>query len=80
MTGDGGMIGTAQLSDKIKGIPGPTFPRGEGKGSLKEQVEKLEKALLIQKTREYNGNKSKTARALGLSRYGLTKKMRRYGL
>jgi len=81
MTEDGGMVGTVQLSDKIIGTLEPTFPQHEVRGGLlKEQVEKLEKALLIQKIDEYSGNKSKIARALGLSRYGLTKKMQRYGL
>jgi len=80
MTEDGETIGIAQLSDKIKGFCEPHFPPLEASGSLKEQVESLEKSLLLRKMEEYGGNKSQIARALGLSRYGLLKKMQRYGL
>lgn len=47
---------------------------------LKSQVERLERRLIRRALRESRGNQTKTARALGLSRFGLQKKLRRYGL
>lgn len=49
-------------------------------GSLKEIVESVEKHLIRQKLRECRGNISRAARELGLSRVGLQKKIRRYGI
>jgi len=48
--------------------------------SLKERVERLEKETLLQTLARHGGNKSAAAKALGLSRYGLRKKLVRYGL
>ena len=44
---------------------------------LKSQVNKLERELIEQALAETNGNQTKAARELGISRYGLQKKMRR---
>lgn len=49
-------------------------------GSLDEQVRQLEISLLTQALLESQGNRSQAARALGLSRQGLLKKIERYGL
>lgn len=80
MAEDGKMIGIAQLSDKVQRSGEPVSIPDGAKGTLKQRVESLEKSLLLKMIEEYNGNKSKIAKALGLSRYGLTKKMQRYGL
>jgi len=80
MAEDGKMIGSAQLSDKVQLTREPPSARAEVNGTLKQQVENLERSLLLQMIDEHSGNKSKIARALGLSRFGLTKKMQRYGL
>ncbi len=47
-------------------------------GALKEQVEKLEIALIQQALQKTNGNILKAAELLGLSRQGLHKKLNRY--
>jgi DNA-binding NtrC family response regulator len=47
---------------------------------LRSQVERLERRLLRRALRETRGNQSKASRLLGLSRFGLQKKLRRYGL
>ena len=47
-------------------------------GTLKETTESLEKKYIIDTLQQYNGNISKTAQILGLSRPGLHKKMTRY--
>ncbi len=49
-------------------------------GSLKEMVETLEKRLVAEALEKHNGNKTRVAQELGLSRFGLMKKMQRYGL
>ncbi len=68
------------LSDKIirKSLAQPCVPRVEG--NLKEMVGDMERGILIQLLDEHKGNKTRVARQLGLSRFGLAKKMKRYGL
>ncbi|MEE8301073.1 MAG: sigma-54-dependent Fis family transcriptional regulator [Candidatus Tectomicrobia bacterium] len=47
-------------------------------GSLHETVEAIEKQLIREALQSYQNNKQQTARALGLSRQGLLKKLKRY--
>jgi transcriptional regulator with GAF, ATPase, and Fis domain/tetratricopeptide (TPR) repeat protein len=47
---------------------------------LKPRVERLERSLLREALARADGNQSQAARLLGLSRFGLQKKLRRYGL
>ena len=49
-------------------------------GSLDDQVRQLEIRLLSAALTEHQGNRTKAARQLGLSRQGLLKKIERYGL
>ncbi len=49
-------------------------------GSLKEIVESIERQLILEKLNEFRGNITHAARALGLSRVGLQKKIKRYNL
>jgi two-component system response regulator AtoC len=49
-------------------------------GSLKETVAVLEKRLISEALQARRYNQQQTARALGLSRQGLIKKMKRYGI
>ena len=59
-------------------IPPPARPpRGS---SLLEQVAASERAILEQALAENNQNRTVTAKALGLSRVGLYKKMKKYGM
>jgi PAS domain S-box-containing protein len=46
---------------------------------LKSEIERLERATLKQALERHGGNKSKTARALGISRKTLFRKLKRYG-
>ncbi|MFQ5694107.1 MAG: sigma 54-interacting transcriptional regulator, partial [Nitrospinota bacterium] len=50
------------------------------RGTLREAVEELERRMLAQALGTHNGNRTQAAAALGLSRLGLLKKIRRYGL
>lgn len=76
-------IGTDSLSpDMINSIEGfdPGFAIPALTGSLKDQVEQLEKQLLIRVLNKFSWNKSQAANHLGLSRVGLANKIERYAL
>ncbi|RMI03733.1 MAG: sigma-54-dependent Fis family transcriptional regulator [Calditrichaeota bacterium] len=67
--------------------PGPGSPRISDlfrpdltDHSLKEITESLEKVYIHQTLEEFQGNISRTAEKLGLSRLGLQKKLQRYGI
>ena len=60
---------------------GGLLPTEDGDGiTLREHVEALEERLLRAALERYQGNISRAADALGLSRLGLRGKLRRYGL
>jgi hypothetical protein len=48
--------------------------------SYKDAKSHLEKAFLVRKLREFNGNVSQTADAIGIERSNLHKKIKAYGL
>jgi len=50
------------------------------KGNLKQTIEKVERHMIEESLKALRGNKSRVARELGLSRVGLQKKMKRYGI
>ncbi len=50
------------------------------KGTLKETMEEIEKWLLRQALEEHGNNKSATAKTLGITREGLHKKLKNYGM
>jgi Nif-specific regulatory protein len=45
---------------------------------LRPRVERLERNLIRETMTKCDGNQTKAAKSLGLSRYGLQKKLRRY--
>ncbi len=71
-------IDSHHLSEKLTNSV-DKFPANTG-GTLKEKVRELEIRLIKRALERNKGNKSRAARELGLSRYGLVKKMKRYGL
>jgi len=80
MSADGNLIEVSNLSDKIRSRLVTEPPWVKLQGSLKEMVEELEKSVLIRILEKHGGNKTNVAKELGLSRNGLMKKMKRYGL
>jgi len=80
MSGTGGWTGV-KAEYPCNGYP-MEMPGGTGKGpfTLKEAVERLERSAIISALRFHGGNKSRTASSLGITRQGLLKKMRRYGI
>ncbi len=73
----GGCITPDMLSDRIWGVFPEVGPE-EREGRLKEAVETLEQGLIQEALTRHAGNVSEAARALGISRQWLIKKMTRY--
>ncbi len=75
----GGWITPDLLSNRIRRVePGPGPEEREGR--LKEAVEAVEERLIREALTRHGGNVSEAARALGISRQWLIKKMTRYKL
>lgn len=77
---DGEYLRTSHFSEKVSmrsSVPEDELKAG---GKLKKIVEDVEKRVLSRTIEEQGGNKTKVAKELGLSRFGLMKKMKRYGL
>ncbi|NOT34035.1 MAG: sigma 54-interacting transcriptional regulator [Candidatus Eisenbacteria bacterium] len=60
--------------------PAPALPEHRSRNGLHAETRALEERRLLETLERTRGNKSRAARALGLSRQGLLKKLRRYGL
>ena len=73
------LIEPSHLSEKIIRKSAALSPDVEMKGTLKEMVVALEKSVLTQALEKHGGNRTRVAGELGLSRYGLMKKIQRYG-
>ncbi|NVN85487.1 MAG: sigma-54-dependent Fis family transcriptional regulator [Rhodopseudomonas sp.] len=70
------------LSGRVRQPPDPfnAALKMNGTSTLKDKVEALEKAVIAESLERYNGNISKVAGSLGLSRVGLRSKLARYEL
>ena len=84
LTPDGGVIGLPQLSPRLAGTrPPPPAPGVDGAGphaSLREARAAFEASYVTDVLQREHGNVSRAARALGISRAMLQRKMRGYGL
>ncbi len=71
-----------KLSDRVRSalVSGGSIAESPRGRSLASRVEALERRLIAEGLVRFAGNKTRVARDLGLSRQGLAKKMRRYGL
>ena len=72
----GGFVTPELLSPRVRKVEGLVVQAGANKGTLKEMVEQVEKYFLIEALREHNNNKTSAAKALGITREGLHKKLR----
>ncbi len=70
-------ISLAQLPPALRG-QAPVAPLLGG--SLRQRVEQLEIQAIREALAQHDGNRTRAAEALGLSRMGMRQKMRRYGL
>jgi len=78
----GDSIAVADLSPQVAGEAEAALTTLEDPDSLtlRPRVERLERALLKEALSRSAGNQTKAAESLGLSRFGLQKKLRRYGM
>jgi transcriptional regulator with GAF, ATPase, and Fis domain len=76
----GGFITPDLLSPRIRQIEGVIDRVKPTKGTLKEMMDQLERWLLIEALREHDNNKTASAKSLGITREGLHKKLRGFGL
>ena len=76
----GSYIMAEHLSPRIRNIEGLLDRIKAPRGTLKDQIEHIEKWLLIEALREHKNNKSATAKTLGITREGLHKKLKGYGI
>ncbi|MBP6831759.1 MAG: sigma 54-interacting transcriptional regulator [Deltaproteobacteria bacterium] len=76
----GGYVMAEHLSPRIRNIEGLLDKIRAPRGTLKDMIEHIEKWLLIEALREHGNNKSATAKTLGITREGLHKKLKGYGI
>jgi transcriptional regulator with GAF, ATPase, and Fis domain/tRNA A-37 threonylcarbamoyl transferase component Bud32/tetratricopeptide (TPR) repeat protein len=76
----GQRIGVDDLSPHVaaKGEGGPGMPEDPDSLLVRPRVERLERSLIREALARCANNQTKAAEALGLSRFGLQKKLRRY--
>jgi transcriptional regulator with GAF, ATPase, and Fis domain len=78
---DPGAFATPELlSPRIRQVEGLVLRAGVPKGTLKDMMEAVEKFFLIEALRDHGNNKTNAAKTLGITREGLHKKLRQYGL
>jgi Nif-specific regulatory protein len=64
------------LSARIRKLENVLAGAGPARGTLKEAVEQVERYLVLESLREHRNNKTNAAKALGITREGLHKKLR----
>jgi Nif-specific regulatory protein len=77
---DGAWVRPDDLSPQIRKVESLVGRIAPKKGTLKDQLEEIERFLLTEALREHGGNKTKTAETLGITREGLHKKLGKYGM
>jgi transcriptional regulator with GAF, ATPase, and Fis domain len=68
------------LSPRIRQVEGLITRAGTNKGTLKEMMDTVEKFFLIEALRDHGNNKTNAAKTLGITREGLHKKLRQFGI
>ncbi len=71
----GHWIEATDLSPRLRKIEGTIARIAPKPGTLKEQMDQVERWLIAEALREHGGNKTKTAATLGITREGLHKKL-----
>jgi Nif-specific regulatory protein len=77
---DGEFVQAEHISHRIRQVENVLDRVRPEKGTLKEMVEQVEKWILLEALREHDNNKTATAKTLGITREGLHKKLKNYGL
>ena len=76
----GAFVTPELLSARIRQVEGVLARVRPTRGTLKEMTDQVERWLLIESLREHDNNKTATAKTLGITREGLHKKLRGFGL
>ncbi len=76
----GGFVTPDLLSPRVRQVEGMLERVKPTKGTLKEMMDQVERWLLIESLREHGNNKTACAKSLGITREGLHKKLRSFGL
>ncbi len=76
----GSFVTPELLSPHIRRVEGLLDRVRPTKGSLKETMDQVERWLLVESLNEHDNNKTAAAKALGITREGLHKKLRSFGL
>jgi transcriptional regulator with PAS, ATPase and Fis domain len=79
LTGGDAAITPNLLPEKVQGST-RVREAAEGAGTLKGAVDLLERQMIIEALEKYGGNKTQAALALGLSRVGFQKMLKRHSL
>jgi Nif-specific regulatory protein len=77
---DGAFVTAELLSARVRGGGDLLAKAAVPRGSLKETMDAVEKYFILEVLREHKGNKTSAARALGITREGLHKKLRQLEL
>ena len=77
---EGAFVQVSDLSPRIREMEHVIGRVRPAKGTLKEMVEEVEKWILREALKEHDNNKSATAKTLGITREGLHKKLKNYGM
>jgi Nif-specific regulatory protein len=77
---ENGWIETTHLSPQLRKVEGTLARIAPKKGTLKEMMEQVERWLLAEALRDHDGNKTRTAVTLGITREGLHKKLSKFGM
>ncbi len=80
LAGNDKKITKEHLSEKIQAPAGQVSLPDKTEGTLLELTEQLEQRLIRETLKQTKGNRSETARRLGLSRQGLVNKLARYNI
>jgi transcriptional regulator with GAF, ATPase, and Fis domain len=68
------------LSARIRQVEGLVMRAGVTKGTLREMTDSVEKYFLLEALRDHHNNKTNAAKSLGITREGLHKKLRQFGI
>ena len=80
---EGDIIGLADISEHVRNPIGRVNGGNDitdGPQSLKETVQRIEINMIKDALQKTDGNKEKASKLLGITRQGLFKKIKRYGL
>jgi Nif-specific regulatory protein len=76
----GGFVVPELLSSRVRQVGGLADRVKPTKGTLREMMDQFERWLLIESLKEHENNKTAAAKTLGITREGLHKKLRGFGL